>query len=237
MNVIDVRRADPRLLDDVTHVVAELQRVVSLDPARVLLVGAGCRDIIHSSLGLLFRPTATSDTDLGIAIEEWSVAERIEAAFTRIGSNGIRYRIDGFSVDIVPFGGIENPDGLARPATREDDLVVFGYQDVYRHAVPLTLHDGSVIRMPQPAGYAALKMRAYIDRSPDGEDKDARDLALAAFWYQQSSEVADRLYAAGRLQVVEDRLVAGEPLEPHHLFGEQGAVVAELDVALAGNVS
>src|SRR5256885_9310418 len=43
--------------------------------------------------------------------------------------------------------------------------------------------------------------------------------------------------AAGRLEVVEDRLVAGEALEPHHLFGEERAVVAELDVALARNVS
>ena len=50
-------------------------------------------------------------------------------------------------------------------------------------------------------------------------------------------ELADLLHTAGRLQVVEDRLVPGEALEPHHLFGEQGAVVAELDVALARNVA
>jgi hypothetical protein len=37
--------------------------------------------------------------------------------------------------------------------------------------------------------------------------------------------------------VVEDRLVPGEALEPHHLLGEERAVVAELDVALARNVA
>jgi hypothetical protein len=37
--------------------------------------------------------------------------------------------------------------------------------------------------------------------------------------------------------VVEDRLVAGEALEAHHLLGEERPVVAELDVALARNVA
>jgi hypothetical protein len=35
------------------------------------------------------------------------------------------------------------------------------------------------------------------------------------------------------VEVIEDRLVADEPLQTHDLFGQQGAVLAELDVALA----
>jgi predicted nucleotidyltransferase len=58
----------------------------------------------------------------------------------------------------------------------------------------LTLPGGASARLPRPAGYAALKMRSWIDRSVHGHDKDAKDLALAAFWYQQSAEVDDRLY-------------------------------------------
>lgn len=38
-------------------------------------------------------------------------------------------------------------------------------------------------------------MRAWLDRAPDhGGEKDARDLALAAYWYQHSTAVTDRLY-------------------------------------------
>ena len=37
--------------------------------------------------------------------------------------------------------------------------------------------------------------------------------------------------------MVEDRLVAGEALEAHHLLGQERAVVAELDVPLARNVA
>lgn len=37
-------------------------------------------------------------------------------------------------------------------------------------------------------------MRAWIDRSAWGNDKDAPDLALATYWYQRSPEVENRLY-------------------------------------------
>ena len=56
------------------------------------------------------------------------------------------------------------------------------------------------------------------------------------------SGVLDRLEVARlgdparRLEVVEDRLVAREALVAHHLLDQQPAVVAELGVALAGDV-
>ena len=49
-------------------------------------------------------------------------------------------------------------------------------------------------------------------------------------------ELPELLDAARRLEVVEDRLVAGEALEAHDLLGQQAAVVAEDDVALAGDI-
>src|SRR3954468_17058150 len=48
-------------------------------------------------------------------------------------------------------------------------------------------------------------------------------------------EVAELLHAAGRGQVVQDRLVPGEALEAHHLLGQERSVVPELDVALPRN--
>src|SRR5215216_5033611 len=50
-------------------------------------------------------------------------------------------------------------------------------------------------------------------------------------------EVTELLDPAGGGEVVEDRLVPGEPLEAHDLFGQEAAVVAELDVALARDVA
>jgi len=50
-------------------------------------------------------------------------------------------------------------------------------------------------------------------------------------------EVAELFYAAGRDQVVQDRLVPDEALEPHDLFGQERAVVAKLDVAFARDLA
>ena len=46
-------------------------------------------------------------------------------------------------------------------------------------------------------------------------------------------EGGDVLHPAGRVQVVQDRLVAGEALEAHDLLGQERPVLPELDVALA----
>lgn len=128
-------------------------------------------------------------------MSDWTIPERIEARFSRIGSNGIRYRIAGIAVDIMPFGEVEDPDGISSPARRGEELVVFGFRDVYELALPLALPSGQTIRLPQPAGYVALKMRSWIDRSVYfGHDKDSKDLALAAFWYQEAPEIQDRIY-------------------------------------------
>lgn len=192
--MIDLSCVDPRSFDHIRIVVEELEATAGLDPDCVLIVGAACRDILHAALGHTFHVRSTDDMDLGIAVNDWKVSERIEAKFQRIGSNGIRYRVGGIPVDIMPFGGIEHPDGIAHPAARGEDLVVFGFHDVYARAERLALPGGAVVRIPQPAGYAALKMRSWIDRSAYGEDKDAKDLALCAFWYEESALVQNRLY-------------------------------------------
>ncbi|MFJ5862471.1 hypothetical protein ACIQCM_13710 [Pseudarthrobacter sp. NPDC092439] len=175
----------------ITPVVDELQEATGLDPQCVLVVGAACRDVLHAAMGHTFEVRATNDVDLGIAVRDWTVSDRIEKQYERIGDNGIRYRIAGLPVDVMPFGEVEDPDGISSPAARGEDLVVFGFQDVFERAVALELPGGAVVRLPQPAGYAALKMRAWIDRNMD---KDAKDLALCTFWYQESGAVEDRLF-------------------------------------------
>jgi len=50
-------------------------------------------------------------------------------------------------------------------------------------------------------------------------------------------EFAELADAAGRGQVVEDGLVPGEALQAHDLLRQQGPVVPELRVTLAGNVA
>ena len=214
--MIDLSLVDPLLFDMISPVVKELQESVGLDPAGVLVVGATCRDILHAAMGHTFEVRATNDVDLGIAVSDWTVSDRIEAKYEQIGSNGIRYRIAGLPVDVMPFGEIEDPDGISSPAARREDLIVFGFHDVFEQAAHLSLPGGPVVRIPQPAGYAALKMRAWIDRR---ENKDAKDLALCTFWYQESVTVQDRLYDTEAGQQILDALNWDAPVAATRLLG------------------
>jgi predicted nucleotidyltransferase len=193
---VNFDRCDPRLLDIPGHVVAELLAQVEIDPDEIMLVGASCRDIIHSTLGHPVKNLrSTDDLDLGIALSDWRAFEQIERAFPAIGDSGVCFRIGGMPVDVMPFGAIETPDGIVTPGRRGESLVVFGFDDIHEKADRLTLASGVRIRIPQPAGYAALKLRAWADRSPNGTYKDAGDLAVACFWYLQSDDVDERIWA------------------------------------------
>lgn len=214
--MIDLSLVDPGLFDMISPVVKELQESVGLDPASVLVVGATCRDILHAAMGHTFQVRATNDVDLGIAVGDWTVSDRIERKYVRDGGNGIRYRIAGLPVDVMPFGEIEDPAGISSPAARGEDLIVFGFLDVFGQAAPLPLPGGPVVRIPQPAGYAALKMRAWIDRR---ENKDAKDLALCTFWYQESHTVEDRLYETNAGQQILEAVDWDAPVAAARLLG------------------
>lgn len=191
--MLDFARLDHRLLDDVAEAVHELVSRAGVDPAGIMLVGARCRDALHSALGRTTPTRETDDLDLAVAIASWQEYAQIGRTFPSIRENDIAYQIASLPVDIVPFGAVaEDPRGLTRPAPRKDDIVVFGFREVFDRAAPLTLSSGESIRIPQPEGYTLLKVRAWVDRAPD--DKDAKDLAVALDWYAESEVVQDRLY-------------------------------------------
>lgn len=107
--MFDLARVDSRALDVVSAVVDEITRVTSIDPSNILLAGAMARDTLHAALGHDFLLKETRGTDLGLAVSDWAVINKIDAAFKRTGSNGIRYVIAATPVDVMPFGPIEDP--------------------------------------------------------------------------------------------------------------------------------
>ncbi len=194
--MINFSDVQPDSLKGVDLVVETIAQKTGIQTDSLLLVGAACRDVLHTSLGHTFPARSTTDLDFGIAAQNWGSWNEIDDNFQHLGSNGVRYEIAGLPVDVVPFGPVEDPDGHSRPRTRDEDIVVFGFQDVYYHSLPLTLPSGLSIRIPQPAGYGALKMRSWLDRSVHGEYKDAPDLALLTYWYRESNSVEERIFSS-----------------------------------------
>ena len=147
-----------------------------------------------------------------------------------------------------------------RRAARDDDVVALGVREVAEdrleraralvdedHLVALAVAEEVVHRAGRPA-------ERDLDVVVPHQQAAAGDLVAGGLGVERLEvqvpvllrhpllaldrlEAAELHDAAGRLEVVEDRLVAGEPLEAHHLLGEERPVVAELDVALARNVA
>ena len=195
--MLDFTRLPEGLLDPIARVVyAARRQAPDLAADRVMLVGAGCRDVLHAALGHKFETRATRDLDLALALSEWETFEALAAAFPAAGDTGIRFAIAGQIVDLLPFGNVEDAEGLVAPPTRAEAMSVWAFAEIHRESLPLVLDTTLTIRMPTVPGYTAAKLAAWLDRSEWQEAQDANDLALAAYWYSESHRVIDRLYSS-----------------------------------------
>lgn len=71
----------------------------------------------------------------------------------------------------------------------------FGMTEVYASALPASVDGEIEFRLPRVAGYVALKIKAWIDRSSVHDLKDAPDLALALYWAGESIAFTDRFWS------------------------------------------
>ncbi len=187
-------KADAIVRHNVEDVMAALAAVSNPLP-RVMLVGAVCRDALHVEYGHTTMLRRTDDLDLALVVDGLDQFDQITSQLHRAPSAAgtVRYMIAGSAVDLVPFGAqVEDPDGVVTP---QQEMSVFGFQDVIATARPVSLGQGRQVLAPSAAGYTVLKLKAWADRSADGQYKDAPDLAAAMFWYQNAPSTIDRLYS------------------------------------------
>lgn len=227
--MLDLTCTPDELLRPIASVLdAALPHAPGLRPEDVMVVGAACRDILHHALGHRFPTSATHDLDLALALSSWDAYRSVAAAFPKVGDTGIRFDIAQTVVDLLPFGDIEQPEGEAQPPTRSEPFSVWAFEEIFAAAQPVTLPTGATAKIPTVAGFAATKLGAWLDRSEWLEVKDARDLALTAYWYEHSNEVRDRLYDT---ETGNTALLAHEadvPRAAAHLLGiDIGATIGE----------
>lgn len=68
-------------------------------------------------------------------------------------------------VDLLPFGELEDPEGVVRPPQRDDGIPVWAFSEIFDSSQPLPLHPSLTIRCPTVPGYTAAKLAAWLDRS------------------------------------------------------------------------
>jgi predicted nucleotidyltransferase len=239
--VLRFDKTDVRQFTLVRQVVEELRGLSDIDPGDIMVVGASCRDILHASLGHAFPLRGTTDVDVAIALPGWAAFERLTQRLDSIGSSGIRYLVRSIPVDLMPFGDVEDPVGTVTPR-RTGQMDVFGFSEVFAHALNLPLAAGLRIRIPTPAGYCALKMSAWANRSVDYEFRDGPDIAAVIYWYAAWDEIEERLYGTeDGIEILEatgaDLLLACARLLGRDLAGEIGpAGVRELEARWPSSV-
>lgn len=189
---------DSAQLAEVWPVVEALTSVVRAE--RIMIVGARCRDLLHARFvgGVPMR--STNDTDMAIAMPDWREFEAIRESFDPVGESGHRFRINGIVTDVIPFGDVEHPAGTTTRPPQNFAMNVHGFRDAFARADLLPWRADENVRIPRAEGYAVLKAHAWLDRSPNGEYKDAGDLALAVYWYSQD---IDMLYAENNFWAME----------------------------------
>lgn len=193
--MLDLSKVSDGFLEPVARVVgAALEAADGLSADDIMVVGAWCRDTLHAALGHDFATTATHDIDLALALPSWDSYRTLTSSMPRVGDTGIRYRIAGLEVDLLPFGAVEDPEGIVEPPARGEPMSVWAFEEIFDASLRLELEDSFVVRLPSVAGFTAAKLAAWLDRSDWREAKDASDLALILYWYAESAPVRDRLY-------------------------------------------
>lgn len=115
----DLSRCEPALLDLPDRVVTALTLAAGdLRDDQLMLVGARCRDVLHSALGHLDGLALTNDLDIGLVLADIGEYEDIVRRLDPTGDSGIRYMLGGVPTDLMPFGDVEDPVGEVAPARR-----------------------------------------------------------------------------------------------------------------------
>lgn len=168
----------------------------------LLLVGAGARDVLLSHAHGIALARATLDADVAFSVPDWASFAAVRRRLldsgrfepTRDAVHMVRHQ-SGVRVDLIPFGGVERPDGtLTWPPDHAERLVVLGFAEARATAVEVGLPGGQVLHVAALPMQALLKLFAWADRHTTQPRKDAFDLFAILANYLDAGQ-SERLHS------------------------------------------
>lgn len=181
------------------ELVADLRAAV---PAwQPLLIGAMARDLLLYHAHNITVGRATEDIDLAFAVADWEEFAALRVALlASIQFEAHRSLVHKFfhrrsrQVDLVPFGGLELPDGsIAWPPRGDEVMTVVGFREALDSAIDAMLPEGQRVLVVSLPMLAVLKVIAWSDRHVTAPRKDATDLLLILKSYLDAGN-QERLY-------------------------------------------
>jgi predicted nucleotidyltransferase len=151
-----------------------------------LLVGAMARDLLLFHAHNIPVGRATEDIDLAFAVADWEEFSRLRAALLASSHfeahNSMTHRFfhrQHRQIDLVPFGGLERPDGsIAWPPRGDEVMTVVGFREALASAVDAMLPKGQRVLVVSLSMLVALKLVAWSERHAMAPRRDAADLLL-----------------------------------------------------------
>ena len=191
------QKTELRLL---SALVKQIDTAVARTP--YLLAGAMARDLLLVYAHGIPNKRATTDVDLAFLVESWKEFEALRQRllakddFAEVPSKGIhklRFRRE-LEVDILPFGGVENPDRtIALPPDNAFVMTMFGFKEALESTVTVILPDDARVQVVSLPALAILKLSAWAERRLREPGKDAHDLLLIVRNYLDAGNL-DRMY-------------------------------------------
>lgn len=151
---------------------------------RFFVVGATARDLILERGFGIPGKRATRDVDVGVRVPSWDEFSRLKSELLETGQfvetrEAHRFLYRGASlVDVLPFGGIGNPNAaISWPPDHDVLMSVVGFEDAYKAAqvVRVRADPPFDILVASLAGLTIMKVVAWAER-PSERNRDARDL-------------------------------------------------------------
>lgn len=198
---------------------------------KTFIVGATARDLIFEYVYGAKIKRATEDIDFGVAVESWAEYEKLKENLITTGKftddtkneQRIRWRKGGeeMEIDLVPFGGLEQPAGqIAFPPTGDFVMRTVGFEEAYKDSLFLELDENLTVRIASLTGLVLLKFIAYYDR-PMMRRRDVQDIFFIAKNYLDAGN-EDRLY---------DREADADLLDDDFNYETSGARMLGRDIA------
>lgn len=150
----------------------------------LMLIGATAR-LLQLDWPLGHTGRTTEDVDFVVQVDDWSQHHELMALALQRGfepkpeEHRLVHTATSTCVDLVPFGGLENPEGTIKWPRSEFQMSVWGMLEAQQTAVDMQVADDISIRVVTLPCLVALKMFAWLDRRY--QDKGQGDLADADF--------------------------------------------------------
>ncbi len=181
------------------EVVADLDAALRPLGIPFVLIGAAARDILLKTMFNIPTGRLTLDVDLVVQIVSWEDYAGVSSALLgaqrfqkdTMHAQRFRHRL-GILVDVLPFGGIEQPTGMISwPPESQTVMSTLGMVEATETALLLRLRalPPLDVRVCSPAGLAILKIIAWSERRETYGSKDAQDLMLLMRHYLDLEDI------------------------------------------------